>query len=300
MTQEENRLNQSIKLSDGRKLSYAEFGDLDGKTLFYFSGFPGSRLEANMIHEKAEENGLRVVSVDRPGTGRSSFKPNRQILDWSQDIIELAEHLKLSKFGVVGISVGAAYALSCAYTIPEKLSLVTTIGAFGAVDFSKKCMRGDYRFAFKLASYSKFLFRSIFWFKRARYLRKIELCDKLCESIKNGMAERDANMLSNPKIKEMVFASQNEACRQGLKGLIYEGKLIGQSWNIPFNQIDENLKIFLWHGSADSISPVSSSEELSQKIPGSSLRIFPDEGHYSVALNHSDEILNTLKKYLKN
>ena len=35
-------------LRDGRALSFAEFGDPSGKPVFYFHGFPGSRIEASL------------------------------------------------------------------------------------------------------------------------------------------------------------------------------------------------------------------------------------------------------------
>ena len=35
-----------LRLRDGRLLGYAEYGDPDGKPLFYFHGSPGSRLAA--------------------------------------------------------------------------------------------------------------------------------------------------------------------------------------------------------------------------------------------------------------
>jgi pimeloyl-ACP methyl ester carboxylesterase len=40
-----DRTNQQIKLKDGRSLGYAEYGNLDGKPVFCFHGFPGSRLD---------------------------------------------------------------------------------------------------------------------------------------------------------------------------------------------------------------------------------------------------------------
>jgi hypothetical protein len=38
-----------IILRDGRSLGYGEIGDPGGKPIFYFHGFPGSRLEIMMV-----------------------------------------------------------------------------------------------------------------------------------------------------------------------------------------------------------------------------------------------------------
>ncbi|MFW9998765.1 MAG: hypothetical protein ACFE9Q_15145 [Candidatus Hodarchaeota archaeon] len=41
---ESNKENQILKLRDGRKLGYAELGDLKSLPIFHFHGHPGSRL----------------------------------------------------------------------------------------------------------------------------------------------------------------------------------------------------------------------------------------------------------------
>lgn len=61
----------------------------------------------------------RCVTLDRPGLGLSTFQPNRRIVDFPADVLAVADHLKVDKFHVVGISGGAPYALVCAKEIPE-------------------------------------------------------------------------------------------------------------------------------------------------------------------------------------
>ena len=43
----------TVRLRDGRALGYSEYGDPAGKPVFFFHGFPGSRLEAAMGHDAA-------------------------------------------------------------------------------------------------------------------------------------------------------------------------------------------------------------------------------------------------------
>jgi pimeloyl-ACP methyl ester carboxylesterase len=42
-------------------------------------------------------------------------------LDWPQDIVAFADSLAIERFAVVGFSAGGAYALACAYKIPDRL-----------------------------------------------------------------------------------------------------------------------------------------------------------------------------------
>lgn len=63
-----------VKLPDGRNLGYADYGDPLGKPIFYFHGWPSSRLEGMTFHAAGLKLGARIISPDRPGLGLSDFK----------------------------------------------------------------------------------------------------------------------------------------------------------------------------------------------------------------------------------
>ncbi len=76
--------DHTIHLHDGRTLGYAEYGVPEGKAVFYFGA---SRLEARFLAEQATQAGVRLIGIDRPGMGLSSFQAGRQLLDWSADVV---------------------------------------------------------------------------------------------------------------------------------------------------------------------------------------------------------------------
>lgn len=76
-----------FKLNDGRKLGFVEYGNPQGKPLFFFHGWPGSRFSGKETDKAAKNIGVRIISVDRPGIGLSDFKKDRQLLDWPYDVI---------------------------------------------------------------------------------------------------------------------------------------------------------------------------------------------------------------------
>ena len=116
------KIDKIFELEDGRKLGYIDIGEKDAKPLFHFHGFPGSRLEATVITELDTENiNIRVIAIDRPGMGLSDFQKDRSLLNWPDDVVELADFLGIDKFIVEGNSGGAPYAAACAYKIPERL-----------------------------------------------------------------------------------------------------------------------------------------------------------------------------------
>src|SRR5512136_1482675 len=110
----------TIALSDGRTLAYAEYGDPTGQPVFFFHGMPGSRLfrPPDQITAKV---GVRLITTDRPGYGLSTFQPGRRFLDWPGDIAQLADHLNMEKFAVMGHSAGGPYVAACAYALPQRV-----------------------------------------------------------------------------------------------------------------------------------------------------------------------------------
>ena len=107
------RANRVIALGDGRHLSFAEAGDANGLPVLCFFGVGGSRYLVLLLDEVARKLGLRVISIDRPGFGRSTFVENRGFSDFAIDVETLCDSLNLEKLAVWGYSVGCAYAATC-------------------------------------------------------------------------------------------------------------------------------------------------------------------------------------------
>jgi pimeloyl-ACP methyl ester carboxylesterase len=61
--------------------------------------------------------GIQYLVVDRPGFGGSDPHPGRTVTDFADDVEQLAD--ALGRFAVVGVSVGAPYALACARATPD-------------------------------------------------------------------------------------------------------------------------------------------------------------------------------------
>jgi pimeloyl-ACP methyl ester carboxylesterase len=75
-----------LPLADGRRLAFCEYGRPDGPPIFFFHGWPGSRLDFAANAHAAATAGVRVIAVDRPGIGGSDPQPSRKVLDWPKDV----------------------------------------------------------------------------------------------------------------------------------------------------------------------------------------------------------------------
>ncbi len=128
------RIDTAFQLSDGRRLAYAEYGAVTGVPVFLFHGLPGSRLAWGLLPNDPLPSDLRIVAPDRPGYGGSDPKPGRTLLDWAEDVMELANALEIQKFAIVGVSGGGPGALACAWKMPERLTCAGVVSSAAPTD----------------------------------------------------------------------------------------------------------------------------------------------------------------------
>jgi len=126
--------HEIFTLEDGRKIAYSEYGDPGGTPIFYFHGFPGSRLEAGHFNEVAASTHYRLIGIDRPGMGFSTLDKNGSLLSWAADVANLADFLGIKKFSIVGHSGGAPFVAACAYVIPARLNGVAIVSGMAPLD----------------------------------------------------------------------------------------------------------------------------------------------------------------------
>src|SRR5438874_6705670 len=102
---------------DGREIWSVATGPEDGFPVIWHHGNPGSRVPPCSARVAAEL-GLRLISYDRPGCGKSTPLPGHVVADLAPDIARIADSWGLSQFATAGISGGGAFALATAALLP--------------------------------------------------------------------------------------------------------------------------------------------------------------------------------------
>ena len=270
-----NREDQTITLPDGRKLGFAEYGS--GTPLLYFHGHPCSRLEAQYL---ARRDGIRVIGIDRPGMGLSSYQANRTLISWTADVVSLADSLGIEKFSVVGLSGGAPYALACAYAVLERISACGIVSGAWSID----------RKTTFLSAWMPWIMLPIM----GRFLKDADTAKGLIvKQAGKVWPGSDKRILDDPAIPEIMATTLVEAFRQGSRGPARDAMLIGRIKGFRLDEIT-HPNIHLWHGNADQQVPVTTAQKVAQGLRRCDATFYDDEGHLSVIVNHKDEILNTL------
>lgn len=294
-----NRSGQTFQLPGGRRLGYAEYGDPLGKPLFYFHGWPSSRIEFSGLEGDniAAEMNLRVISIDRPGFGLSDFQPSRSFLNWPQDVCRLADALALDRFAVMSYSAGSPYAAACAYAIPDRLSAAGIVSGLGQPFNAPGATRGMPTIL--LWSTAR-VHPRLTWllFKMMKNTLANAPRDKLPASAKQAMmAQIDFDYLrQNPRINGLNLEGGLEALRQGGYGPAYDASLYWKPWG--FRLEDIRIRVFVWHGEDDLNAPCAAHGRLlADRIPNVEAKFYPGEGHLSLIHTHLRDILETFSAY---
>jgi pimeloyl-ACP methyl ester carboxylesterase len=127
----------TLTLQDERTLGYKIYGPEDAKPVLYFHGTPSSRLEPLLLYEYGidveqllAEAGLKLIAVDRPGKGLSSFDEKASFLSFADNVRELCANLHINNCPVLCWSGGGPYALAIAYKHPQLIHSVHIICGF--------------------------------------------------------------------------------------------------------------------------------------------------------------------------
>jgi pimeloyl-ACP methyl ester carboxylesterase len=286
------KTDQTLQLPDGRTLGFAEYGSTKGKVLVYCHGYPGSRLEATALAAHAALANIRVISLDRPGYGRSSFQEGRSFLDWPSDLVALSEHLHIDRFAVVGTSGGAPYALACAQRIPERLISGGIVSGIGPLKLGTTGMNRQNRLVLSLARRVPWLLAPLLS-ATARSFRDERRARKAVLKAMRHMVKPDREALLAHGLVDPLAASARETYRQRVRGAIYEGGLYGRDWGFRLEDITFR-PLHLWHGARDTNVPIGMARGMAGALAGCKATYYPDEGHFSTLLNHQPEFFSPL------
>ncbi len=281
--------DKTIRLPDGRRLGYAEYGDPDGMPLLFFHGTPGSRLLARFVDAPSRDVGVRVVAPERPGYGLSDVHPKRTILDWAQDVEVLADHLHLERFALMGVSGGGPYVAATAYQLPERVTKAAFVSALGPLTLpaATSGMGSTNRLLLRLARVAPWAV-NLLMRNMARGTNKPE---RFRKQFSRTLPPVDAATLQRDEVRNQLFADLREAFRNGPSGASWDLVLFARPWGFQLEEIQ--VPTSLWHGELDTNVPVTMGRAIAHAIPHCQATFVPGEGHLSLIEAHKDEIFRS-------
>jgi pimeloyl-ACP methyl ester carboxylesterase len=270
-------IERQLKLPDGRELCVGSYGPDDGQPVIAFHGTPGSHRMWRAGVEAAHTHGFRLIAADRPGYGKSTAHPGRNIATALTDLAHVVSTYELARFGLLGVSGGTPFACSAAARYGDRVT------ALGLVSPLAPVAEADMRPHIRLKDHVLFLHAS-------RYPRALRAASMPASALMRyfpkpmfqlsrltaGKADRE--LLGHSDIAAAIVADGMAAAAAGLDGAIADLAIYGQPWAVDFAAI--TAPSLLWIGTADTIVPVEAAIALGRRIRGCEIIRLPGAGHF--------------------
>jgi pimeloyl-ACP methyl ester carboxylesterase len=282
-------MTRSVTLPDGRELAYEEYGDPDGDPVLSFHGGLSSRLDAAPAHQAALDLGVRLLSPDRPGIGRSTFLPGRRLLDWPADVGALTDALGIDRFAVMGWSCGGPYAAVCGARMSDRITAVGLLSSavpFELVGTTKGLARDDRILLFLVRRAPRL----------AATLLRVTIGEasemRLYREIRRSFPAVDRAALAERGSIVDAVAFVKESMRQGAEGCLQDYRVFGSPWGFDLSEV--TVPVQIWEGEEDDSGPPEYRELLLRHLPQAQLSLVPGEGHLSLLQHQARAILSHL------
>jgi pimeloyl-ACP methyl ester carboxylesterase len=272
-------LTRVVPAADGRGLAVEEWGEPAGRPVFLLHGTPGSRLGPIPRPMVLYQLGIRLITFDRPGYGRSDRRIGRAVADVADDVRRIANALELREFAVLGRSGGGPHALACAALLPGRARRVAAL-----VGLAPAQAEGLDWFEGMAASNT----REYLAVRRQGPLvsaRLRSVADRIradpaqyVADLSAELTQSDRRVVSDAGMRRMLRETFAEAFRTSADGWIDDLLAFCAPWGFELGDIV--VPTMLWHGANDTFSPAGHSRWLADRIPTSTVVVQPGSAHF--------------------
>jgi pimeloyl-ACP methyl ester carboxylesterase len=287
-----DRSSRVHRLSDGRRIGYAEYGDPDGLPVIALHGTPGSRFMFAPTDEAARARGLLLIAPERPGYGFSDAYHFDTLAETASDVESLADALHFDRFALIGVSGGGPYAVAAAALLKERILRLGLIGPVGPIAECGKHIR--------MSHLHRLIFTKMAPSHRASGVLFVTLRTLLdwapgvvYHMLMQRVTATDRDILHRADVRANLQMAVREGLRTGIEGALQDLRLYCGPWNLPLAEID--VPALVWQGSDDTIVPADAAYHLVGALPNCRLEVIEGAGHYWV-FGGFDRVLDAVRE----
>ncbi len=118
----------TMQLSTGIHMHYAEYGDAHGDAIVFLHGFTDSWFSYSEVIKHLDPR-QRMFLLDQRGHGSSSTAEQYRVSDFADDVVAFIRAKGLQKITLVGHSMGSLIAQRVAALIPDLIARLVLIGS---------------------------------------------------------------------------------------------------------------------------------------------------------------------------
>ena len=287
VTDSHNESVHFIRLEDGRRLAYAEFGERQAYPLFHFHSHGSSRLEAASLHKAAKRAGFRLIAVDRPGVGLSDPHRGSDAASFAQDMLVLAQKLGCQRYGLIACGGGLASALAFADLSGARATLLSGLScAVPCTNTRSNCSQTALRLV------AKHLLRATIMLRHWQASSSLET---RLQRLIDSFSYADRRMFANPAMLQLLAADVTEALRQGASGVALDTAQQFMPLSLELSRL--SLPCHFWLGSAEDASVRQRTEHLVSQLPHGTVHQLLNRGRYFY-MRHADDIFTSANQQL--
>jgi pimeloyl-ACP methyl ester carboxylesterase len=288
-------MERTIHTPDGRVLAVQEGGDPAGSPVLVHNGTPMSRHLYGPNVADAAEQGLRLISHDRPGYGGSTPQPGRSVADCAADVVAICDALEIDKAAMWGLSGGGPRVLACAALLPELVTAAAALASFApydadGLDWFDGLQAAD---AYRRALTDPDAVRAGLDEGRKEVLATT--ASRLAEEWAPFLSAADAAVLTG-ELAEYTARTNHEALAPGSQGWWDDSYGLVRPWG--FELADISVPVLLLHGRQDKFVPFAHGQWLAAHIPGVDARLLDDDGHLTLQEHRVSEVHTWLRQRL--
>ncbi|MFY0567724.1 alpha/beta fold hydrolase [Archangium lansingense] len=271
------------KLQNGELLTYWEFGDPEGVPLIALHGMGASGRMYSAHDEFFRARGVRCIAPNLVG-GLADPPPTSRLSDFAASVVRLADHLRLEKFLVIGVSYGTLVAQAVAALAPNR---VERAGLFGPMlpgrwiaehpEVAKGARQNDAALWSTAQRFPALLYPMTALFGLSPTAAKIQ------SFVDERLPAEERAMLQPGHPFHEQFATLLEECGQRGYWLMAIGAEIGWGREPGFTleQLDAGgVPLFLETGDQDNAHLPAMAEYLHRRVCNSSVNIVAGQGRF--------------------
>lgn len=286
------KLEGNVAVSADRQLGFAEFGDPQGRAIFWLHGTPGARrqIPAEARAYAALEK-IRLIGVDRPGIGSSTPHQYPNVLAFAEDLRTIADTLGIDEFAVIGLSGGGPYTLAAAAAMPDRVVVAGVLGGVAPYVGPDGIASGLMNLGSTVAPVLELAGAPI----RLAAATLIKLIAPVgspaLEIYARISPEGDRRLLGRPEFKAMFLDDLINGSRFQTSAPLNDLLLFTRDWG--FTAADVVVPVRWWHGDADHIVPLRHGRHVVERLPDATLSVIDGESHLG-GLGIAQEVIETL------
>jgi pimeloyl-ACP methyl ester carboxylesterase len=277
------------------QLRVRDAGDPQGHPALYFHGTPGSRLDMAFADDLAVDLGVRIVSFDRPGYGRSPAA-RFGLVSVARDAAAIADELGIDRFATLGQSGGGPFALATAAVLGSRIARVgvaSGCGPFDRVPGAVQSLDDNDRAALALLPGDPVMAAQGFarGFEPLVSTFRGASPAQVAAGLQGMVSSHDRKLMRDNRVASAFGQSMKESLRQGSHGAGWDNVAWVGPWEVDPTTI--SCQVLLWFGDEDPLCPPAHGVWLRDNLPRAELLLRSGEGHLGF-LEHTAEMLTAL------